>query len=123
MRTQTIGRFENAEDLITWLKAHNYEEVRRYSDGAILQGEEGYVIVSFPAEGVPDSVAMVSFVGYLSDEDFECTDKEEALEPMKYWEDVFWFDIKELAACTSEQDGKEEVGILMDRPTFLDIIF
>ena len=119
MRKQTIGRFENTDDLIAWLKSYGYEKVlRTVPDGAILESEEENALV-FKKDN------LVAFSSPLEEDDLEFADEEGALEPLVLqpyggggW---FWFKLTELAVCTDD-NGNERVCILMESGDFFDII-
>ena len=77
MLTQTIGRFENTDDLIDWLKSFGYEKVlRTFPDGVILESEEENALV-FRKDN------LVAFSPPLEECDLECADKENSLEPLE----------------------------------------
>lgn len=119
MLTQTIGRFENTDDLIAWLKSYGYEKVlRTFSDGVILESEKENELV-FRKDN------LVAFSLPLEECDLECADKENSLEPLVLQTygggGFFWFKLTELAVCTDD-NGNERICILMESGDFFDII-
>lgn len=119
MLTQTIGRFENTEDLIDWLKSFGYEKVlRTFPDVVILESEKENALV-FRKDN------LVAFSHPLEECDLECADKENSLEPLVLQTygggGFFWFKLTELAVCTDD-NGNERICILMESGDFFDII-
>lgn len=119
MKKQTIGRFENTEDAIAWLKSYGYEKVlRTFPDGVILESEKENALV-FKKDN------LVAFSLPLEEYDLECADEEDSLEPLvlqTYGDGgFFWFKLTEIAVCTDD-DGNERVCILMESGDFFDMI-
>lgn len=115
MKKQTIGRFENIEDLIAWLKSYGYEKVlRTFPDGVILEGDEEAALVSTKDR-------LVAFSSPLGECDLESADEEGALEPLVLqpyggggW---FWFPLDEMVVCNVGTDD-ERLCLLNGIATF-----
>lgn len=119
MRKQTIGRFENTDDFIAWLKSYGYEKtLRNFPDGVILESKEENALV-FKKDN------LVAFSTPLEECDLECADKADSLEPLVLQTygggGFFWFRLTELAVCTDD-NGNERVCVLMESGDFFDII-
>lgn len=115
MLTQTIGRFENAEDLIDWLKSYGYEKIlRTFPDGVILESGEESVLVS-----TEDS--LVAFSSLLEEEDLEYADENGTLESLVLQEygsgGCFWFPLDEIVVCGVGEDD-ERLCLLNEFGTF-----